>query len=122
MAGRKRSGRSRRGTGTVVPRGDRCMAQIDLGTRTDGMRDRRSKSFDRRDKAEAWLLDVRSRAQELTGGVAEQPLAEYPALVDRDRGTQGQARPAAPGGDDAARVSQQHRAAHHPGARQAQGG
>lgn len=77
MAGRKRSGRSRRGTGTVVQRGDRVMAQIDLGTRTDGMRDRRSKSFDTRDEAEAWLLDVRSRAQELTGGVAEQPLAEY---------------------------------------------
>lgn len=61
----------------MVQRGDRVMAQIDLGTRTDGMRDRRSKFFDTRDEAEAWLLDVRSRAQELTGGVAEQPLAEY---------------------------------------------
>lgn len=74
---RKRRGRARRGTGSVVQRGEQFMAQVDLGTRPDGSRDRRTNSFGTRDEAEAWLLDVRQRADELTATVADQTLATY---------------------------------------------
>lgn len=77
MASRRRRGRARQGTGTMVVRGRRFMAQIDLGTRHDGSRDRRTRSFSTREEAEAWLLDVRRRADELTAGVADQTLASY---------------------------------------------
>jgi integrase len=77
MATRKRQGRARRGTGSIVQRGDRYMAQIDLGLRSDGSRDRRSHSFDSRAEAEAWLAEVRTHSQELTTGVADQRLADY---------------------------------------------
>lgn len=77
MATRKRRGRARRGTGTIVQRGDRLMAQIDLGVRHDGSRDRRSQSFATRAEAEAWLADIRQRTEELTAGVTDQKLADY---------------------------------------------
>lgn len=77
MATRKRQGRARRGTGSIVQRGDRYMAQIDLGVRSDGSRDRRSHSFGSRAEAEAWLAEVRTHSQELTTGVADQRLADY---------------------------------------------
>ena len=53
------------------------MAQIDLGVRPDGSRDRRSRSFPSRRDAEDWLVDVRTHAEELTTGVADQRLADY---------------------------------------------
>lgn len=77
MAGRKRQGRARQGTGTVVRRGDRYMAQIDLGVGVDGRRDRRTRSFTTRADAQDWLLDIRQHAEELTRDVASQTLADY---------------------------------------------
>ena len=77
MANRKRRGRARQGTGTVVSRNGRFMAQADLGARPDGSRDRRTRSFASREEAEEWLIDLRRRAEELTAGVANQTLATY---------------------------------------------
>ncbi|HEX2027888.1 MAG TPA: hypothetical protein VHF25_07805 [Nitriliruptorales bacterium] len=74
---RKRRGRARRGTGSVGQRGEQFMAQIDLGTRPDGSWARRTRSFDTRDEAETWLLEVRQNAEELTASVADQSLATY---------------------------------------------
>ncbi|MFN2557784.1 MAG: tyrosine-type recombinase/integrase [Nitriliruptorales bacterium] len=77
MAASKRRGRARQGTGSVVQRGERFMAQIDLGVRPNGSRDRRTRTFPTRANAEAWLVDVRQRADELTAGIADQTLATY---------------------------------------------
>ncbi len=74
---RTRKGRARRGTGTIVQRGDRFMAQVDFGVRAGGRRDRRTRTFDTHSKAEEWLLDARQREEELTAGVADQRLADY---------------------------------------------
>lgn len=73
----KRRGRARKGTGSVTPRGERFLAQVDLGWRPDGRRDRRAKTFDTREQADAWLLDIRARADELTKSVADQQLSTY---------------------------------------------
>lgn len=77
MPGGSRRGRARRGTWSIVQRGELFRAQIDLGRRPDGSRDRRTKSFASRDEAEEWLADVRRRAEELTSGVADQTLAAH---------------------------------------------
>ena len=77
MATRKRRGRARRGTGSVVQRDDRFKAQIDLGLRPDGTRNRRSRTFSSRKDAEEWLADMRRRTEELTSGAADQRLADY---------------------------------------------
>lgn len=55
--GRKARQPARKGTGSVVARDGRFMAQVDLGVRSDGSRQRRSKTFDNREEAEEWLLD-----------------------------------------------------------------
>ena len=52
MANRKRRWRARQGTGTVVSRSGRFMAQADLRVRPDGSRDRRTRSFASRERAE----------------------------------------------------------------------
>ncbi len=74
---RTRRGRARKGTGTIVKRGDRFMAQVDFGVKGDGRRDRRTRTFETRAEAEEWLLDARQRQEELTAGVADQKLADY---------------------------------------------
>ena len=75
--GRKARQRARKGTGSIVERDGRFRAQVDLGVRPDAGRQRRSKTFDSREQAEQWLLGMRVRADELTGGVADQTLATY---------------------------------------------
>ncbi len=75
--GRKARQRARKGTGSIVERDRRFRGQIDLGVGPDGSRQRRSRTFDTRDQAEQWLLGMRVRADELTGGVADQTLATY---------------------------------------------
>lgn len=69
--------RARQGTGTVYKRGERFIAQLDLGRDATGSRQRRTKSFETRQEAEEWLLDQRTRRSELEGDVADQRLADY---------------------------------------------
>jgi len=75
--GRKARQRVRKGTGSIIERDGRFRAQIDIGVRPDNSRQRRSKTFDSREQPEQWLLRLRDHADELTGGVADQPLATY---------------------------------------------
>jgi hypothetical protein len=120
MATRKRQGRARRGTGSIVQRGDRYMAQIDLG------RDRtvpviagatRSTRAPRRRRGS---LEVRTHSQELTTGVADQRLADYLRWwIDNEAPKGKPGRP--PLADDPHRLPQQHRTPHHPGTGQRQG-
>jgi hypothetical protein len=69
--------RARRGTGGSYQRGQRFVAQVDLGTRYDGKRDRRTASFPSHGEAEAWLLEQRSKADPSDGPVKDQLLADY---------------------------------------------
>jgi integrase len=69
--------RARRGTGGIYQRGQRFVAQVDLGTRYDGKRDRRTASFSSRGEAEAWLLEQRTKADPSDGPVKDQLLADY---------------------------------------------
>lgn len=68
---RKRSGRARKGTGTIYERNGRFVAQVDLGTAGNGSRDRRSRTFGTRELAEKWLTDLRANRH-----LSEQPVAQ----------------------------------------------
>ena len=74
---RKRSGRARKGTGSIYERGGRFVAQVDLGTMGNGSRDRRSRTFGTRELAEQWLMDLRTNRPLSDQPIAEQLVADY---------------------------------------------
>lgn len=78
MATRRRQ-RARKGTGSIAPRGGRFVARVDLGVGADGKRIRRTRSFDTRREAQAWIEQQRSQTEAqlaLRGFVLERaPLA-----------------------------------------------
>lgn len=99
MPGGSRPGRARRGTGSIVQRGERFRAQIDLGRRPDSSRDRRTKSFASRDEAEEWLADTT-----LQGYRSSIETHIIPALGDRKVGELTVAELDRFGDDDLARI------------------
>jgi integrase len=74
---RRRSGRARKGTGSIYERGGRFVAQIDFGVKAGGTRDRKSRTFETREEAEKWLVELRSSRRFSDQPVAQQRLAEY---------------------------------------------
>jgi integrase len=69
--------RARKGTGSIAPRGRRFVARVDLGLGADGRRIRRTRSFDTRREAQAWIEQQRSQTEDLILPVADQRLDEY---------------------------------------------
>jgi integrase len=69
--------RARKGSGSILPRGARFIARLDLGVGSNGKRIRRSKSFATRRDAQAWIDHQRSLSEELILPVADQRLDEY---------------------------------------------
>ncbi len=77
MAASSRRGRARRGTGSIIVRGKRFLARVDLGVGPDGERIRYGKTFDTRADAQRWIEEQRQRQSELIKPVASQRLDEY---------------------------------------------
>ena len=74
---KSRRQRARKGSGSILPRGARFVARLDLGIGADGQRIRRSKSFATRREAQAWLEQQHSHSEDLILPVADQRLDEY---------------------------------------------
>lgn len=77
MATTARKQRSRKGTGSITPRGRRFLARVDLGLDAAGERIRRNRSFGTRREAQAWIDQQRTNSAELILPVADQRLDEY---------------------------------------------
>ncbi len=77
MAGSSRRGRARRGTGSIIVRGKRFPARVDLGVGADGERIRFGRRFDSRAEAQRWIDQQRERQSELVKPVANQRLDDY---------------------------------------------
>jgi integrase len=69
--------RARRGKGAIAARGGRLQAQVSLGRLPDGRRLRRSKTFDSRTRAEAWIATQPLEPRQLTNPVTDDRLADY---------------------------------------------
>jgi hypothetical protein len=76
VANNRRQG-ARKGSGSILPRGARFVARLDLGLDPDGKRSRRSRSFASLREAQAWIDQQRSHSEELILPVADQRLDEY---------------------------------------------
>jgi integrase len=77
VASGSKRGRARRGTGSIVVRGKRFLARVDLGVGPDGARLRYGQTFDTRADAQRWIEEQHARQGELTRPVANQRLDEY---------------------------------------------
>jgi integrase len=69
--------RARRGSGSVRVRNGRLLAQVSLGTDPSGRRIRRSRTFDSRAQAEAWIATQQLEHGQLTNPVTDERLADY---------------------------------------------
>jgi integrase len=69
--------RARRGTGTVRVRNGRLLAQVSLGVDADGRRVRRSRTFDSRPQAEAWIATQQLEHRQLANPVTDDRLEDY---------------------------------------------
>jgi integrase len=69
--------RARRGTGSMTARGGRFQAQVSLGVDANGRRIRRSKTFDSREHAQAWIAKQHAEHDQLTDPVSDERLADY---------------------------------------------
>ncbi len=69
--------RARRGSGSLQRRGARNVAQVSLGTGTDGRRIRRTHSFDRRADAQTWIDDQHILARMLVEPIVNDRLDVY---------------------------------------------
>jgi hypothetical protein len=69
--------RARRGSGSIRVRNGRLLAQVSLGTDPSGRRIRRSRTFDSRMQAEAWIATQRLEHRQLTNPVADDHLEDY---------------------------------------------
>jgi hypothetical protein len=69
--------RARRGSGSVRVRNGRVLAQVSLGTDSSGRRIRRSKTFEDRTQAEAWIATQQLEHRQLTNPVTDDRLADY---------------------------------------------
>jgi integrase len=69
--------RARRGSGSVRVRNGRLLAQVSLGTDASGRRIRRSRTFDSRAHAEAWIATQQLEHRQLASPVTDEPLAHY---------------------------------------------
>jgi len=77
VARNTRRGRSRKGTGSITPRGQRFLARVDLGIGPDGERLRYGQSFDTRTEAQRWIEAQHARQDEPVKPVADQRLDAY---------------------------------------------
>jgi integrase len=69
--------RGRRGTGSIRVRNGRLLAQVSLGTDPSGRRIRRSRTFDSRTRAEAWIATQQLEHRQLTNPVTDDRLDDY---------------------------------------------
>jgi integrase len=69
--------RARRGSGSIRVRDGRLLAQVSLGTSTSGRRIRRSRTFDSRTQAEAWIATQQLEHRQLANPVTEDLLSDY---------------------------------------------
>jgi integrase len=69
--------RARRGTGTITPRNGRLQVQVSLGTDASGRRIRRSRTFDSRTQAEAWIARQQLEHRQLANPVTDDRLEDY---------------------------------------------
>jgi integrase len=69
--------RARKGTGSILPRGARFVARLDLGVGADGKRIRRSKAFATRRDAQAWIDAQRADAEDLILPAADQRVDDF---------------------------------------------
>jgi integrase len=69
--------RARRGSGSVRIRNGRLLAQVSLGTDPRGRRVRRSRTFDSRTQAEAWIATQQLEHRQLTNPITDERLADY---------------------------------------------
>jgi len=69
--------RARRGTGSIIARGGRFQAQVSLGVDAGGRRTRRSRTFDTREHAQAWISRQHAEHGQLTEPVTDERLADY---------------------------------------------
>ncbi len=69
--------RARRGSGSVRLRNGRLLAQVSLGTDASGRRIRRSRTFDNRTQAEAWIATPQLEHRQLTNPVTDGRLEDY---------------------------------------------
>jgi integrase len=69
--------RARKGTESILPRGTRFVARLDLGVGADGERIRRSKAFATRRDAQAWIDAQRADAEDLILPAADQRVDDF---------------------------------------------
>ena len=69
--------RARRGSGSLRVRNGRLLAQVSLGFDASGRRIRRSRTFDSRAQAEAWIASQQLEHGQLTDPVTDERLADY---------------------------------------------
>jgi len=69
--------RARRGSGSIRVRNGRLLAQVSLGIDASGRRVRRSRTFDSRKHAEAWIATQQLEYRQLTNPVTDDRLADY---------------------------------------------
>jgi integrase len=69
--------RARRGTGSITGRGGRFQAQVSLGVDASGRRIRRSRTFDSRNHAQAWISRQHAEHGQLIEPVTDERLGDY---------------------------------------------